>query len=300
MPLDPAPHWGVSLEQTLVLLKHRCYSVRFDGALEDEQLRTGSVESLLPIIRYLFINFSEVLCDFLEDHGHIFEPGMDDKDLAARVIACWHLISPQPQLGGITVQKLLTRGRWGVDRLLFTMQCLLVCVNKHNELQARRNAEARSFQPLGISSSFAVSAAHRPFGSGDVRETLQSTTQWMVGVYREQLESLEQAAELDGQSEQARWVAAFDSTAVGPRLEQGGGTVGGHPALDAEQQQAYHDQLRRVGLNTASSAPMAAASARMAERYEAKMRALCMGEEMLDDDDIDDFDDSLNTPFIES
>ena len=38
----------------------------------------------------------------------------------------------------------------------------------------------------------------------------------------------------------------------------------------------------------------------MAERYEAKMMALCLGEEMLDDDDDDDFDDSLNTPFIAS
>ena len=167
--LDPTPHWGVSLEQTLVLLKHRCYSVRFDGALDDEQLRTGSVEGLLPIVRFLFVNFSEVLCDFLEEHGHVFEPGMSDEELASRVIACWHLVSPKPQLGNISVQKLLTRGRWGVDRLLFTMQCLLVCVDKHNELQTKRNVANRSFQPQGLCASFAVSAANRPFAHGEGR-----------------------------------------------------------------------------------------------------------------------------------
>ena len=50
----------------------------------------------------------------------------------------------------------------------------------------------------------------------------------MVGVYREQLESLEKTAELDGQSEQARWMAAFDSTAASLEPEEGAGP----PTLD--------------------------------------------------------------------
>eukprot|EP00966_Prymnesium_polylepis_P296667 6853537-Prymnesium_polylepis.1 len=34
--------WGISLDQTVVLIKHRCSLVRFDGELDDGKLRTGA------------------------------------------------------------------------------------------------------------------------------------------------------------------------------------------------------------------------------------------------------------------
>ena len=276
----------------MVLIKHRCSLVRFDGEIDDRKLRTGSVDACLPIIRFLFVNFSEALTGFLDGHGHRFHNGMSNTELIKQIMGCWHLVSPQPQLGNMSIDKMISRNRWGVDRLLFTMQCLLDCSEKHLELQAKTRAFSNDGSTMSFSSltsSFSMSDAVRPFdkASGSAANQ-QSTLQRLVHCYREQLDSLKTTQPINGAAEQAKWMALFDSTRNKEAIEE-------EPLLiDPEQQHLYQDALARADLGMSASA----AGDKMAERFEAAMMSLYLGQEY-ELEAMDDFDDSLfNTPFL--
>ncbi|KAL1525314.1 hypothetical protein AB1Y20_020175 [Prymnesium parvum] len=275
--------WGITMEQSVALVKYRCSIVRFDGHLDDAMLRSGSVQGCLPIIRFLFTRFSELLSAFLEDHGHSFTDELTNVAFVERLISCWHLVSSQPQLGNMSVEKMTADGQWGVDRLLFTMQCLLVCSQKHCELHELRQKAMPHVGSL-MTSSLQISEVYRPLGADNDVEKLESTLQWMLGVYRDQLEILENP--VDGKAEQEKWMALLNSESMPPDQEE--------PLIDHDDRELYRAQLRRAGICITPSDIGSAEAASYAEH----MRALYLGNENSLDED-NDFDDSLlNTPFI--
>ena len=81
-------------------------------------------------------------CDAFIDSADYDGKEMTDEQLVRSIIKSWDLLSPdKPTLGGVTVVKLLQPGAWGTDRLLFTLQCVFVCMRKHKEVVAKHNAE---------------------------------------------------------------------------------------------------------------------------------------------------------------
>lgn len=279
MATDAVAVWGISLEQTVALLKHRCAIVHYDEPLHDDEIRTGSPKSCLPIVRFLFVRFSQVLAQHLEDNGHHFKDEMSDAELMHTVLQSWSLVSPHPQLGSLTVEKLLCHGSWNIDRLLFVMQCLLVCSEKHRALTQRKIPHEESFF-VASSLPFGQSDVKRPF-SGPARELDGSSTmQWMADVYREQLNSLEQP--VDGKQDQAKWVAALEASSSWSSLDAD------PPLLDASHHDVYRKQLLSAGLNPSTGA--GADAKRMAETYAARMGELSLATAGQTEED--EFDDS--------
>ena len=54
----------IGREQAAALLKHRCDLTSFDGEIDDSALQAGSPAACVPILRYIFISFSEALDEF--------------------------------------------------------------------------------------------------------------------------------------------------------------------------------------------------------------------------------------------
>ena len=131
----------LSIEQAAALLKHRCEIICFDGVISDMQLFSGSPAACLPILRYLFINFSAALSEFFHDAGHIFVESMSDEELVTGIIRVWPWLSPYSPIGPITVTKMLQRGQWGRDRLIFTLQSISVCYHQHKALDSRADED---------------------------------------------------------------------------------------------------------------------------------------------------------------
>lgn len=294
---DIASIWGIGLEQTVELLKHRCTLVHYDGPLDDDQLRAGCPKACLPIVRFLFVRFSELLAQHLEDHDHHFSDDMSDKELARGVINAWPLLSPKPQLGSLTAEKLVCPGRWGNDRILFVLQCLLVCSEKHHELNQSSAPFLQSCQIASLPFGQSDARCLFPAGKSDLSET-QSTMQWMVDVYREQLMSVEPS--VDGELEQAKWMAAVEASYTClqspdddiPTLDDDS------PILEAGERQAYRGQLLRAGLETATKSARPS-DTEIAGKYASGMAALHLdGFDLADDDGFDD--SRLNIPFIDA
>ena len=128
----------LSREQAAALLEHRCELIRFEGEIDAGALRAGAPAACLPILRYVFVGFSEALDDFFRNvGGHTFHEGMSDEQLVTGIMCVWDLISPHAPLGAATVDKVLHPEAWGADRLLFTLQCVLLCCRKHRALVAQ-------------------------------------------------------------------------------------------------------------------------------------------------------------------
>ena len=113
----------ISREQAAALLRHRCELIAFEDDIDDAALRAGEPSACLPILRYVFVNFSEALDDFFRSEGHSFNEGMTDEQLVAGIIRVWALLSPHKALGKTSVGKVMKSGAWGTDRLCFTLQC---------------------------------------------------------------------------------------------------------------------------------------------------------------------------------
>lgn len=258
----PAALWGVSLEQSISLISRRCALMRMDRPLDPRGLRAGDPAACFSILRFLFARFSQALSTYLQSRGHSFPEGLTDEQFGARIIACWPLLSPHAL--SVSPQRLASHG-WGAHRLVFTLQCLFVCAEKHNELQSAARGEQ----------------------SPTVQQTdeLGSTLERMIGAYRQAL--LESEAAVDGQAEQAMWVAAFHSGLGDAPAED-------EPQKDAEGEQIIQEQLKRAGLS-----PLVETSCPSdADKYGAEMEALDMGEvDQVEQED--GFDETLlNTPFI--
>ena len=98
------------MEQAAALLRYRCRLVAFDDEIDPSKLREGHPDACMPILRYLFVSFSEALAEFLADSGHAFEPDMPDDELVRRALCAWPLISPHHALGGATAATVRGRG----------------------------------------------------------------------------------------------------------------------------------------------------------------------------------------------
>jgi hypothetical protein len=320
--------WGISMEQAAELLRHRCEQIAFDRDLDAPGLRDGAPDACLPILRFAFVNFSEALSEFLLSVGHVFEAEMGDAELVARILDAWPLISPHRALGGATVPKVLKAGMWGADRLLFTLQAVLVCSQKHRELVALTEQEWLRSGVSWTDTTPQQQFADHPL-CGTEEEDMRSTVAWMAEAYREQLQTLDGAAGAGGAgaAEQQKWLDALRGAAdpVGGSLGStastlyGGGEsgeldgrtsrLGTRPAaaeatlLGEEEVGIYAAQLQRVELGAlcegggADGKPGGKARAE-AEAYRKGMEQLSFGTNGgLEEDD--GFDDQmLCTPFI--
>jgi acetyl esterase/lipase len=72
-----------------------------------------------------------------------FDEDMEDEAFVHHILRAWSLVSPQALLGSVSAEKMLASGTWATDRLLFTLQCIFVCAEKHGEL-VRNNLEVIS------------------------------------------------------------------------------------------------------------------------------------------------------------
>ena len=114
--------------QAAGLLKHRCRLVSFEHDIDEGALLAGAPCACLPILRYMFVNFSAPLNSFLQDEaGHTFHENMSDAQLIAGIMCVWDVLAPNKPLGAITVAKVLQPRVHGIDRLHFTLECVGVC-----------------------------------------------------------------------------------------------------------------------------------------------------------------------------
>lgn len=207
--------WQLSRAQAAALLKHRCQLMSFDEDIDDGALGRGATTACLPILRFLFTRFSEALDHFFCESGHVFHDDMTDEELVGMLLRAWCLLSPRKPLGAATVSKVLLDGEWGTDRLLFTLQCVLVCCQMHRSLVAKSDEEwIRRDMSWTESSPQQQFDVHPDNGTESERE--RSTLAWMVQAYREQMdslttseESLTTTAEMSGTLQQEAWVAKF-------------------------------------------------------------------------------------------
>tara|TARA_B110001452_G_scaffold88317_1_gene72291 strand:- start:160 stop:1008 length:849 start_codon:yes stop_codon:yes gene_type:complete len=272
--------WPLTLKQTASLLKHRCAVICCDVVVDEAELCSGDARGCMAILRFLFTRFSEGLTLYLEDQGHYFDPSIKDHELAQRIFAAWPLVSPLPSLGGATADKLLS-SKWVADRLLFALQCIIVCTDKACELAdaASRDGSKRSVMSLG-STGLMSSQAQSVFGDSlpQARDSnqMQGTLQWMAQVYREQLKTI------DGAAQQQEWVNALRANDA--------------PLLDAREQQLYRTQLGQDG----EALRPAAAAGEGPGRYAQHMRNLdLVGENGGLEQRDQRADARLDTPFID-
>lgn len=304
---------SVSLGQAVALLKHRCTLLRFDGPLEDGALLAGAPEALLPILRYLFGGFSEALTRHLEMHGHRFGPKMSDLVFAQELLAAWPLISSEPLPVALTAERLLNAAQGSVDRLLFTMNALLVCSEKHHALSP---FSPRDSEPFGLSGTAIglSSTAVRPEGAAksEAEDDLQSTMQLLVAAYREQLNSLDEEA-IDGESDQAAWIAimraneSLERSALAASSDFSRSSSFEDASLydyekptarlaaDARGQPLYQQQLNASGIQISDTC----SDSKLRKQYSLAMAGLQRLEPgSLRDEDVDDR--VFNSDFIES
>ena len=208
--------WELSREQAAALLKYRCQLISFEGDLSDKALNAGEPSACLPILRYVFTHFSQSLDDFFRRSGHSFSYRMPDQQLVEAILGVWGLISPHAPLGGATIRKVLQKGAWGTDRLLFTLQCVLLCAQKHRDLIAKVEA---AWLRDGI--NWTDTSPQQQFDTypliGTESERERTTYAWMAEAYREQMHDVPSAASspagspdrrafANGTAEQQKWI----------------------------------------------------------------------------------------------
>jgi hypothetical protein len=188
-----SPHemaWHLGVEQAAALLIHRCQIIAYDDDIDEIALRAGGPQACLPILRYLFTRFSEALAETCEAAGCLFSPEMTDAELIDGIIRVWPTISPDdPSLGDVTVAKILQPNAWGISRLLFTLQCVLVCCRAHDRAVARQDAEWLDGIEWTNTSPQQQFDQHRA-DPGSESQQVRSAVAWMAEAYREQLESV--------------------------------------------------------------------------------------------------------------
>ena len=74
-------------EQAAALLKHRCSLIAYERDHDEAELTSGTPAACLPILRYVFINFSEGLDDYFRSQGHVFFPEMTDEQLVRGILS---------------------------------------------------------------------------------------------------------------------------------------------------------------------------------------------------------------------
>lgn len=229
--------WNIDMGQAVDLLRFRCRVIEFDDPIDDAELSVGSPRACVPILRFLFVRYSEVLSAYLARDGHRFNDGgpMSDLALVRAVLDAWPLVSPHQAIGAATAAKFLRAGSWGTDRLLFTLQAVLVCAKKHSELMRKETGlrddadDAGWFGDSSMSWSASAAAGAQSEAGGKSEairsegtlamesESTRSTMAWMAEAYREQLDSVACSSPQgskgstigNGADEQAKWVAAL-------------------------------------------------------------------------------------------
>ena len=182
--------WHLGVEQAAALLIHRCQIIAYDDDIDEIALCAGGPQACLPILRYLFTRFSEALAETCEAAGCLFSPEMTDAELIDGIIHVWPTISPaDPSLGDVTVAKILQPNAWGVSRLLFTLQCVLVCCRAHDRSVARQDAEWLDGIEWTNTSPQQQFDQHRADPVSESQQ-VRSAVAWMAEAYREQLESV--------------------------------------------------------------------------------------------------------------
>ena len=272
-----------TLESAAALLKHRCSVIMYDGDVKEDVLCSRDPQGCVSNLRFLFTRFSEGLTEFLQERGHTFTGTMSDYSLVTGIIASWPLLTPQA-LAGMTEAKVLsTTTKWIADRVLFTLQCIMVCVKKAAQLAAIYQAAHRQNGPSspkkyasallpttiqqpappaspeilsmdcdsGLGSSAWPRASQLPSPSqsdtlstpfnplagsrgsaqafvipgGSDASRMQSTMQWMLKMYREQLEMA------DGALQQERWLEELNQQALSREQSAYGSSVGNYSSL---------------------------------------------------------------------
>ena len=100
--------------QAAALLRYRCGLVAYDQDHDEAELNAGSAAACLPILRFLFLNFSEALDNFLRSEGHTFFPDMTDEQLLHGILKAWPLTSQAPAGGryfGAAYGRSVTQGQ---------------------------------------------------------------------------------------------------------------------------------------------------------------------------------------------
>ena len=183
--------WQLGAEQAVSLLIYRCRQIAYDDQIDEDALCRGEPRACIPILRYLFTGFSEALSHTCERAGYRFSPTMSDPELLEAIIGVWSTLAPdQAALGGVSVAKLLQSGSWGVDRLLFTLQCVLVCSQAHTKAIAQQDVAWLDGIDWSNTSPQQQFNEH-PTHVGTESQQIRSTVAWMAEAYREQLNSLD-------------------------------------------------------------------------------------------------------------
>jgi len=200
------PGWGLSLDQTIELLKWRCKSIGYDEEVDEAGIRAGTPLSCLRILRFVFCNFSEALAEHLETNGVDFDEDMADSKMVEDIIRAWSFVSPQPLLGSVSAGKMLAAGTWAQDRLLFTLQCIFVCTEKHAELVKKNLNELNDDAWWKDDEKPASSLPRHSVDAGEHKDMFS----WMREVYVKQLDSVNKPDGGDaGAVQQAAWVEAM-------------------------------------------------------------------------------------------
>ena len=146
--------WQLSREQAAGLLKYRCRLISCDIDIDDAALSAGEPAACIPIMRYVFTHFSQALDDFLKKTGHNFHRRMTDAQLVEAILHAWPVLSPHAPVALATAPKIVQKGAWGTDRLLFTLQCAVATEAPRN--RQREVAYTRQDQLDGYDASAAT------------------------------------------------------------------------------------------------------------------------------------------------
>ena len=174
------------MDQACLLLRHRCSLIAFDERLDMDALKNGSTIPCIKVLRYLFLRFSEALSIYLEEENCHFDGSMSDTLFLQSVIDSIHILSSRPGALNWAADKLLSPGL-GLERLLFTLQCIFLCAEKHRELIQ----EVKYVDTCQESSQSMISFNQWPDDralDGSVGTSEDDKLQnWMAQVYRAQL-----------------------------------------------------------------------------------------------------------------
>lgn len=215
--------WGLTLEQTIGLLKWRCKAIGYEEDIDELGIRSGAPSACLRILRFVFCNFSEALAEHLEANDLDFDEDMEDEAFVHHILRAWSLVSPQALLGSVSAEKMLASGTWATDRLLFTLQCIFVCAEKHGEL-VKNNLEVISDDTWWKDGDNPDNLMARHSTNGGEHTDVFA---WMKEVYRKQLDTVSHPEEADaGVAQQAAWVAAIRGGEVGHTEDVDGGENG--------------------------------------------------------------------------
>ena len=209
---NEATSWQLDIEQAAALVSFRCKLIAYENDIDEAKLKLGEPCACIPILRYVFSNFSEPLFEYFESSGHQFPSGSTDRQLVSSILRVWNLLSPDRLLPAtVTAAKLLKPGCFGLDRLLFTLQCILICCKKHCELVAQ---VGEAWLQSGI--DWTHTSPRQQFGidpiihDGTESQRVRSTVAWMAAAYREQMSTISDEAKchgpIDGAGEQEAWL----------------------------------------------------------------------------------------------